>query len=168
LSSKAACWQPSMAVPQSQPKWRVGRPKNAKWVQWWEDSAAEIVHKTCAAIAKLECISRVECSRTDEGWSVTTHCSADGACKVERIQTVAKEALLEGGEDSECIYVLGSRWMPFQPCGMGFVTSLVSMRSAEKACWDFYNNGACPRGCTCPWEHASITNKVLVTIELGV
>jgi len=166
LSSKAACWDPTASEAKESPvMWRVGAPKNSKWLEWWQETAADIVAKMSCTLGELECISRVESRREGADWIVTARSSSVAMCQFERIQTAAKQSLLQAAEASECIYVLGHRWSPFQQTPMGFFASLGSMRTTKKACWDVYNNGVCPRGCSCPWEHPAFVNTVNVIID---
>jgi hypothetical protein len=69
----------------------------------------------------------------------------------------AKAALLEAAEWSHNVYVLGYEATPFEdsPYGPSFSTALVVAPSEWEcsACWDTYQQGVCPRGSTCKWQH---------------
>jgi hypothetical protein len=168
LSSKASSWQPSAPEKQEKPPtWRVGAAQSPEWQTWWEESAADIVAKMSFALGKAANISRVDCRKDAAGWVVTAHVDSLGFYNFEYLQTVAQNSLLQEAEESECIYLLGSRRVPFQRTPMGFFASLGSMRSTKKACWDVYNTGVCPRGCQCLWEHPAYVSTVDVTIDFS-
>jgi len=177
LRANAVCWEPLAASAQpatdpEAPTWRVGAPGNAKTQKRWEDSAADVVATMVSALSQLTCISRVDCRPDGANWVVTVHSSPGGHrpqqhWQHEQIQTVAKASLAQAAENSECMWVLGHKHMPFQQSPMGFFASLGSMRNTKKACYDVYDRGVCPRGCSCLWEHPAVVSVVNVMIDFS-
>jgi len=174
LRAKAARWEPvAPAAPASKkgaaPLWRVGAAESPEWQTWWEESAADMVAKMSCALGQVECISQVDCNKDGANWVVTARSDGTGYWQFAHLQSVAKASLIKAAEESECIYVLGHRKMPFQPSpdGFGFVASLGSMRTDKKACWDCYDKGVCPRGSDCLWEHPAFVSVVNVSLDFG-
>lgn len=167
LRSQAARWEPAAPAGDEKIMWRVGAPKNQKRLKWWQDEAADIVARMSCALGELEAVSRVECRKECDGWIVVAHCDPSAFYHFERIQTVAKQALMDADEASECICVLGNKLQPFQPTPMGFFASLGSMNNPKKACWDVYSKGMCPRGSACLWEHPAMVEIVNLAVVFG-
>lgn len=163
LSSKAASFEPP-----AQPMWKVGAPKNNKTKKWWQDSAAQVVKQLSMDLGKADYITRVESIKEGEDWTVTIRSTPEQVYQFQRILTIAKESIMKAGDDSTCMYVLGRKWTPFQATPYGFSASLGSMRTPKKACWDMYDNGSCPRGCTCLWEHPAYVAAVNVVVDFGL
>jgi hypothetical protein len=163
LSSKAASFEPP-----PQPLWKVGAAKNNKCKKWWQDSASQVVQKLSFDLGKVDYISQVESIKEGEDWTVTIRSTPEQMYQYERILTVAKESIMKAGDKSPCMYVLGRKWTPFQATPMGFAASLGSMRASKKACWDTYDQGVCPRGCTCLWEHPAYVTAINVVVDFGL
>lgn len=171
LNAKALSWQPAVAAveppPKPEPMWKVGGPQNKKTMKWWQDTAAQVVQKLSFDLGKLDYISRVESIKDGADWTVTVRSTPDKMYQFERVLTVAKQSMMKAGNSSECVYVLGKKWTPFQPTPVGFFASLGSMKTPKKACWDVYDQGVCPRGCQCLWEHPAFVTVVNVVVDFG-
>lgn len=172
LRAKAPLWAPAVPaapVPKkaSKPMWRIGAAESPEWQKWWEESAADMVAKMSCALGEIGCISQVDCSKDGDNWVVTARSDASGYWQFAHLQSIAKASLIKAAEESECIYVLGHRRMPFQPTQTGFVASLGSMRTDKKACWDVYDRGVCPRGSECLWEHPAFVSVLNVSFDFG-
>jgi hypothetical protein len=185
LNAKAAMWAPQatlvtpvvvevMPPPPPPPPvdegammWRVGKPKNDEWLQMWKNTAADVVAKMSLALGDNSCVTRVECNKNKDGqgWTVIARSNMDAYYQFERLQTIAKEALLQAAEETPSLYIMGHRRLPFQPTPMGFYANLGTMTNTKKACWDVYSKGFCPRSCTCTWEHPIQMMTVNVMID---
>jgi len=73
------------------------------------------------------------------------------------IPPIAKAALLEATSSSKNVYILGYEVKPFEETAneMDFAAVLaIAPQSWEcVACWETYQEGACPRGPSCRWQH---------------
>jgi len=137
LRAQAAKWEPSLGARDDSVKWRVGVPKNKKYMSWWKESAANIVAEMGRTLEDLDHVSHVECCSEHAGWKVAVHCEASAMCHFELIQTAAKQSLVNAAAACECISVLGNHFMPFQPTPMGFLASLGSMGNPKKGMLGF-------------------------------
>jgi hypothetical protein len=84
---------------------------------------------------------------------IKTNSGAQGRANV--IAT-AKNVLLEAAANSQMTYVLGYESEPFKDVDdSGFMCMLACLPDAWQcsACWETYQNGMCPRGKACKWQH---------------
>lgn len=72
-----------------------------------------------------------------------------------RIAAIAKASLLEAAARSQRVYVLGYEATPFvdDALDVGFSGTLAIASWQDSTCWETFQWGYCPRGCTCRWQH---------------
>lgn len=103
----------------------------------------------------------------DRGMSVVVWQREDkGGKDRDQILKLAKDALLQGAANSECVYVMGykNRHYGFTSSEFGFTTVLGGMFDESKACWDLFRTGHCRREWDCRWQHPAC--KLPINVEI--
>jgi len=91
-----------------------------------------------------------------------------GACETMILQP-ARDALLEATSQSRGVYALGYANQPFEnfyDLGFKATVSVMPIACQDKACWEFFMNGFCPRPSTCRWSHPSTSDMMEISVSL--
>lgn len=76
--------------------------------------------------------------------------------RVESVIEASKHVLLQAADNSETTYIMGYEAEPFKDMNeFTFATMLAACPTTwqRSACWETYQQGLCPRGKACKWQH---------------
>lgn len=108
-------------------------------------------------------VSGVEVRMGDLCWSIAIQLHRDAL--PDGILHSAKEALLQGAQRSENVYVLGYRACPIVQTPFGFTAFLCEVKDDNAVCWDLLSTGCCRRGRRCHWAHPERRARVSVIVK---
>lgn len=140
------------------------------------DEVQDVVAAVKFALSENPHTSRVHVQEGGMGSTTTiiaeVYCSewlnSSGACETMILQP-ARDALLEATSRSRVVYVLGYANQPFENFyDLGFKANLSVMPVAcqDKACWDTFTTGFCPRPAACRWSHPGPSDLMEISIVL--
>jgi hypothetical protein len=116
-------------------------------------------------------IENVEICDDLQDCTIVIRAHGGGDYLVERVLTLAKEALLDATGHSKCLYVMGyTAPKPFKMGALGFECTLGVMQNIVKACWHVFKKGYCRHEHDCIKQHpvCTVPMRVLVaTAELS-
>jgi len=102
-------------------------------------------------------VTTVELQSGAEGTLTTLSIQLDPEVStVETVIEASKHVLLEAAENSETTYIMGYEAEPFKDMSeFTFATMLAACPTTwqRSACWETYQQGLCPRGKACKWQH---------------
>lgn len=116
-----------------------------------------------SAMLSTGLLVRVYATPTVGSWSVCALVQPGNQLYTHSLLAVAKRALVTSVEQSATIYMLGYLAKPFADEANGFSVTLCGMEDEATACWDYYSQGFCYRGCACKWEHPRLGGPQLQT-----
>jgi len=94
------------------------------------------------------------------GWTVTVFVEPELLMSSrEKLDSVAKQALILAAMALEGVYVVGCLAQPFTPTDSGFGVKLAVMTDPERACWDTFTTGVCHNPGCCQKQHLKRQNS---------
>jgi hypothetical protein len=99
------------------------------------------------------------------------HISADvqdiSAQSVDRVLASAMNAIVSLAAKESSLFLIGRSSEPFTATtdGFGMMATLGTAPEGEEFCWDFYEQGYCPRKDWCCWAHPSACVSLTVAVK---
>jgi len=159
LNSHARAWTPGEVGAWAQPQ--ALRPD----LLW---QVRGVVQAAALALGSADSVLGVDVAEEGaKGWTIIAHLSPQELSRQrECVLGIAKEALLQGACASQNVYVLGHHWRPFMATPLGFCARLAAVPEPKKACWSLLDNGVCPAGGNCRWEHPPLQTNISIMVKV--
>jgi len=134
------------------------------------DFKQDMANMAMAVTATLE-----QCDYTDtveahkdkdcQGWTIEVMPKEELKAHKDYLLSLAKNTLFAATSCSENSYIMSYATQPFVSKADGFVAMIGDMQDEDQACWDFYSQGVCTRGCACHWEHPQCFMPVNIVVK---
>jgi hypothetical protein len=120
------------------------------------------------AMQSSQCVAEVDMTECEGTlcFVLRPRVSHNSTCQIDEIIELAKNALWEAAEPSNCIYLLGYT-VPkaFTPQPQGFSVNFGVMENANNTCWHIFKKGFCRHGANCSKKHPACQVLVRVLVE---